>query len=222
VELQVILPELERMKDVQQPPEFHPEGDVFIHTKMLLDQLEDASPELAFGALLHDVGKPPTFSDDGKRIRFNNHAHIGAEMARDICKRLRFSNRETDDIVSCVENHMTFANVKEMRVGKLKRFVSRDTFSMELEMHRIDCLASHKQLELYRFLKRRVRQFRKEELKPKAFVNGHDLINLGISPGPIMKTILEDLYSEQLEGKIKSKADAIKWIKKYHAPTKRK
>ncbi len=213
--LEEVLPEITAMKGVAQPPEFHPEGDVFVHTRMLLDQLKDnASPVLALGALLHDVGKPNTFSDDGKRIRFNNHAHVGAEMSKEILKRLRFSNREIDSIVSCVENHMKFANVKEMRIGKLKQFIARDNFSLELELHRIDCLASHGKLELYQFLKNKEKEFAVEDLKPKSFLNGHDLIAVGIKPGPEMKKILEEAYQLQLEGTLDIKEKALEWVKK--------
>ncbi len=209
-----ILPEVEAMKGVQQPPEFHPEGDVFVHTKMLMDQLKNPSITLAFGALLHDVGKPSTFSDEGERIHFYNHPNVGAQMAREILTRLRFSNREIEDIVSCVDNHMKFANVKEMRVGKLKQFVARENFPVELEMHKIDCLASHGKLELYRFLKSKMKEFKQEDLKPKRLISGNDLIALGIEPGPIMKEILEEVYSLQLESKIASQDEAIRWVKK--------
>ena len=130
--LKEVLPEIETMKGVEQPPEFHPEGDVFIHTKMLMDQLENPSVVLAFGALLHDVGKPATFSDEGGRIHFYNHPSVGADIARQMLARLRFSNREIEDIISCVSNHMKFANVKEMRIGKLKQFVARENFPIEL------------------------------------------------------------------------------------------
>lgn len=212
--LQEILPEIEAMKNVKQPPEFHPEGDVFIHTKMLLDQLKAPSVTLAFGALLHDVGKPPTFSEENGKIRFYNHAHLGAEMARSILSRLRFSNREIDDVVSCVENHMKFANVREMRIGKLKQFVSRSNFPVELDLHRIDCMASHRNLSLFRFLKKRLNDFQKEELKPKPFVSGNDLIVMGIPPSPVMKEILSDVYLEQLEGRLRTKEEMLDWVKK--------
>lgn len=212
--LKEILPEVEAMQGVQQHPEFHPEGDVFIHTRMLMGQLKNASPALAFGALLHDVGKPKTFSDEGGKIHFYEHARIGGEMAREILKRLRFSNEEIEDVVSCVEHHMTFADVKKMRVGKLKRFVVRKTFPTELALHRIDCLASHGKLDLYRFLKRKVREFKQEELKPKPIVNGYDLIELGIAEGPVRRTILEEVYSLQLEGRLSSREEARAWIKK--------
>ncbi|MBI3999793.1 MAG: CCA tRNA nucleotidyltransferase [Candidatus Omnitrophica bacterium] len=209
-----VLPEIEAMKGVGQPPEFHPEGDVFIHTKMLMDQLENPSVVLAFGALLHDVGKPATFSDEGSRIHFYNHPAVGVEISRKLLMRLRFSNREIEGILSCVENHMKFANVKEMRIGKLKQFIVRENFPVELEMHRIDCLASHGKLELFRFLKRKVKEFKHEELKPKRLVNGNDLIKLGVEPGPIMREILEEVYSLQLEGKIKTRDKALEWVHK--------
>jgi poly(A) polymerase len=211
-----ILPEIEAMKKVEQQPEFHPEGDVFVHTKMLMDQLKEPSAVLALGALFHDVGKPPTYSEEDGRIRFYNHAHIGADMTKEILARLRFSNKEIDGIVSCVENHMKFANVKEMRLGKLKQFVARDNFMTELELHRIDCLASHGQLELYRFLKHKLKEFKKEELKPKRLLTGDDLIHLGIVPGPVMKEILTEAYALQLEGKLKSKQDSQAWVKKHY------
>ena len=212
--LQEVLPEIEKMKGVEQPPEFHPEGDVFIHTKMLMDQLESPSVALAFGALFHDVGKPDTFSDEGGRIHFYSHPKVGGDITRKIMARLRFSNREITDVVSCVENHMKFANVKEMRLGKLKQFVARENFPTELELHRIDCLARHGKLELHRFLKHKLREFKKEELKPKRFITGDDLIALGIKPGPAMKEMLEEAYALQLEGKVKSRNAGMDWAKK--------
>jgi poly(A) polymerase len=211
-----ILPEIEAMKGVQQPPEFHPEGDVYIHTRMLLDRMENPSVALAFGALLHDVGKPVTFSDEGGKIHFYNHARIGAELSRQILIRFRFSNREITDITSCVEHHMKFADVQKMRVGKLKRFIARDNFKTELELHRIDCLSSHGKLNLYRFLKNRLQKFKQEELKPKPLVSGTELIALGFHPGPIFKKILNELYEMQLEGKLTSQDEALKRAKRYY------
>ena len=209
-----VLPEIEAMKGVKQPPEFHPEGDVFVHTKMLMDQLENPSPTLAFGALLHDVGKPQTFSDEGRRIHFYNHPKVGADIARQILTRLRFSNREIAEIISCVENHMKFANVKEMRLGKLKQFITRDNFLTELELHRIDCLASHGKLDLHKFLKRKLKEFEREELKPKRLLTGDDLITVGIKPGPVMKEILEEAYALQLEHELTSHQEALDWVRK--------
>lgn len=209
-----ILPEIEVMKGVAQPPEYHPEGDVFIHTKMLMDQLDKPSVVLAFGALLHDVGKPATYSDEGGKIHFYNHPHVGVQIAEKLLTKLRFSNREIADILSCIENHMKFANVKEMRIGKLKQFVARENFDTELTLHKIDCLASHGKLELYQFLQEKVSEFKAEEMKPKPILNGNDLMSVGIKAGPIMKEILEEAYSLQLEHKIKSKSEAIEWVKK--------
>ena len=212
--LEEILPEVERMKGVQQPPEFHPEGDVFIHTRMLMDRLENPSTVLAFGALLHDVGKPPTFQVREGRIRFYEHSRVGAEMAEKILRRLRFSNEDIDSVVTCVSNHMKFANVKEMREGKLKRFMGSPTFPVELELHRIDCLSCHGLLDNFDFLKQKIQEFRQEELKPKPLLRGDDLLELGMKPGPAMKPILEEAYELQLEKKIESKEEARAWARK--------
>lgn len=209
--LQEILPEVAVMKGVEQPPEFHPEGDVFTHTQMLMERLENPSAVLAFAALLHDVGKPPTFQVREGRIRFYEHSRVGAEIAERILRRLRFSNDEIEAIATCVDNHMKFANVKEMRVGKLKRFMSLPTFPTELELHRIDCQASHGLLDNYEFLKRKREEFREEELKPKPLLNGDDLKSLGMKPGPGMKPILEEAYELQLEKRIQTKEEALAW-----------
>lgn len=208
--LHEILPEIEKMIGVEQPKEFHPEGDVYIHTRMLLDRLENPTDVLAFAALLHDVGKPPTFAIKD-RIRFNLHEHIGAKMAEKICERLRFSNVKTRQIAECVENHMKFKDLPKMRESKLKRFFARDTFETELELHRIDCLASHGGLDIYEFCQQKMEEFKKtkEDLKPKPLVTGDDLIALGERPGPHFKEILAQLYDLQLEHKIKSKEEGL-------------
>lgn len=211
--LKEILPEVEAMKGVEQPPEFHPEGDVFIHTRMLMDRLQKPSPVLAFGALLHDVGKPPTFQIREGRIRFYEHSRVGAQMAEKILRRLRFSNDEIDAVVACVDNHMKFANVKEMREGKLKRFMSTHTFPEELELHRIDCESSHGLLDNYRFLQQKIVEFRAEELRPKHLLNGNILIRLGMKAGPAMKPVLEEAYELQLEGKIQTEEAAERWAR---------
>lgn len=204
-----ILPEIEAMKGVEQPPEFHPEGDVFVHTRMLLDQLEDTTPVLALAALFHDVGKPPTFAIREGKIKFYEHAPIGARMTQEIMKRLRFSNEEIEAVSTCVENHMKFADVQKMREGKLKRFVTRPTFEVELELHRIDCLSSHGKLDNYQFLQGKLKDYAHEELKPKPFINGHDLIALGMKPGPAMKPLLDELFELQLEGRFKDHSEAL-------------
>jgi len=209
-----ILPEIEAMKGVEQPPEFHPEGDVFIHTRMLMEKLENPSLILAFGALFHDVGKPPTFDFKEGRIRFYEHAPIGAKMTKKIMQRLRFSNDEIEAVCALVDNHMKFADVQKMRSGKLKKFVVRDTFDDEMELHRIDCESCHGMLDNYYFLEGKLKEYAEEDLKPKPFINGHDLMTLGMKAGPPMKPLLEELYELQLEGQFKDRSDALKWTQK--------
>lgn len=212
--LKEILPEIETMKGVEQPPEFHPEGDVFIHTRMLLERLDRPSPVLAFAALLHDVGKPPTFQIREGRIRFYEHSRVGAGMSEKILKRLRFSNDEIEAVKTCVDNHMKFANVQEMREGKLKRFMSTSTFPTELELHRIDCQSCHGLLDNYYFLQKKAEEFKKEELRPKPLLNGHDLQALGMKPGPAMKPLLEEAYELQLENRFEDKEKALEWAQR--------
>ncbi|MDP3921376.1 MAG: CCA tRNA nucleotidyltransferase [Candidatus Omnitrophota bacterium] len=209
-----ILPEIEAMKGVQQPPEYHPEGDVFVHTRMLLEQLEgNDSIALAFGALFHDIAKPRTYAVRNGRICFYEHAPIGARMTEEIMRRLRFSNREIADVAEAVANHMKFGDVQKMREGKLKRFVSRPTFSEELELHKIDCRACHGILDNYIFLKEKMLEYAAEELKPEPVLNGNDLKELGMKPGPKMKPLLEEAYELQLEGKIKTREEAMTWAR---------
>lgn len=209
--LKEILPEIEAMKGVEQPPEFHPEGDVFIHTRMLLDRLKNPSTVLAFAALLHDVGKPPTFQVREGRIRFYEHSRVGAEMTEKILRRLRFSNDEIEAAKICVDNHMKFANVQEMREGKLKRFISEPTFPIELELHRIDCESCHGLLDNYHFLKKKIVEFQEQQLKPKPLLNGDVLQILGMKPGPAMRPILEEAYELQLENRIRTVDEARRW-----------
>jgi poly(A) polymerase len=210
--LRVVLPEVEAMKGVEQPPEFHPEGDVYVHTKMLMDFLKNADLVLAFGSLFHDVGKPPT-KTVSDRIRFNNHQTVGARMTEKILKRLRFSNREIEDIVSCVENHMRFKDVQQMREAKLKRFMGRPTFLTELELHRIDCLSSHGILANWEFLKVKYEEFQKEEPRPEPLLTGHDLIQMGFKPGPRFKEILTAVEDAFLEKKLLTPEEAKAWVK---------
>ena len=212
--LKEILPEIEVMKGVEQPPEFHPEGDVFVHTKLLLEKLENPSPVLALAALFHDVGKPPTFAVRDGRIKFYEHAPLGAALTRDIMKRLRFSNDEIEAVSECVANHMKFADVQKMRSGKLKCFVSRPTFPVELELHRIDCQSCHGMLDNYYFLKKKLEEYAQEELKPKPWVTGHDLRALGMKPGPAMKPILEEIYLLQLEGRFENREQGLDFARK--------
>ncbi|OGW79567.1 MAG: phosphohydrolase [Omnitrophica bacterium RIFCSPLOWO2_12_FULL_44_17] len=210
-----VLPEIEALKGVKQPEAYHPEGDVFVHTKLMLDQLKQpVSVELAFSAIFHDVGKPGTFGrTETGDIHFYNHAAVGADIAREALTRLRFSNQEIDRITWAIGNHMRYGDVKEMRIGKLKQLIGKETFEMELELHRADCLASHGSLDNYYFLIQKREEFKKEDLKPKCIINGHDLMALGVSEGPIMKEILNAIYELQLELKFKSKEDAILYVK---------
>lgn len=212
--LREILPEVEKMKGCEQNPDYHPEGDVYVHTKLLLEKLVHPSLTLALGALFHDVGKPVTFQVKDGKIRFYEHAPIGARMTRNIMKRLRFSGDEIESVAACVDNHMKFGDVQKMRSGKLKMFVCRPTFETEMELHKIDCASSHGMLDNYYFLKEKLKEYAAQELKPKAFLNGHDLMALGMSAGPEMKVLLEDAYLLQLEGSFQSKEDALDWARK--------
>jgi poly(A) polymerase len=199
---------------VEQPAEFHPEGDVFAHTRLMLDALPpNPSVVLAFAVLLHDVGKPPTFVRAPDRIRFNEHDRIGAEMAETILRRLRFSNDETEKITLCVREHMRFQFVKEMRPAKLKRILARETFPDELELHRIDCASSHRNLENYEFLKAKAAETPPEVVKPPPLLTGHDLLALGLTPGPIVGQILREVEELQLDERLKSRADALAFVK---------
>ncbi len=213
--LKVILPEVEAMKGVAQPPEFHPEGDVFVHTKLMLEKLENPSVVLAFSCLLHDVGKPLTF-EIKDRIRFNEHAEVGADIAEGILTRLRFSNDEKEAIVVCVKNHMRFKEVQKMRPGKLKRFLQADTFKEELELHRIDCASSHNQLDNWEFLKKKLEEYSQEEIKPLPFLNGGDLLAQGFLQGPLIGKILAELDELQLDGKLTSKEEALHWVASHY------
>jgi poly(A) polymerase len=215
--LEILLPEVTRMKGVEQPPEYHPEGDVWIHTRMLLENLPaGSSPTLAWGALLHDVGKPPTFqpaSKTGDRIRFNEHAEIGARMAEEICKRFRFSNEDTEQIVELVASHMRFKDVKQMKASTLKRFVRSPKFEEKLDLHRLDCLACHRMLDNYQFVQKFIAETPPEQVRPPRLITGEDLQDLGFRPGPRYKQILQAVEDAQLEGTLKDKAEAIRYVR---------
>jgi len=209
--LEHVLPEIAAMKGVEQPPEFHPEGDVFVHTLMLLEQLRDPSPTLAMAALLHDVGKPETqtFED---RIRFNQHEKLGAEMSKDICERLRMSTHDTARIEWLVGQHMRVATAKEMRESKLKRLVREEGFSELLELFRIDCLSSHNRLDTYEWLREYSENLSPEEAKPEPLLRGTDLIEMGYKPGPRFSEILTTVEDKQLEGELSSADEAREYV----------
>jgi poly(A) polymerase len=215
----VILPEMVPLKGCEQPPDFHPEGDVFVHTRLMLSLLpETVSIPLVFAALFHDLGKPPTMQrDENGRIRFNGHESVGAEMTERIMRRLRFSNEEIEATVAMVQNHMVFKDVQNMRVARLKRFMARPTFGDELELHRVDCLASHGLLDNFEFLKRRRQDFASEPLIPPPLITGHDLIAMGWKPGPKFKTVLDAVQVRQLEGTLQTREEALSWVKKEFA-----
>jgi len=218
-----ILPELEKMKGCEQPPQFHPEGDVFKHTRIMLDLLPaEASLPLVFSVLFHDIGKPPTSSvDENGRIRFNGHDRIGAEMTEAVMERLRFSRAEIDATVEAVRQHMVFKDVPNMRVAKLKRFMARPTFEDELELHRVDCASSHRMMENYDFLRQKKEEFANEPIIPPPLVRGDDLIALGLKPGPRFGEILEAVETLQLEGALTSREEALEWLKEEYGEEKR-
>lgn len=213
--LREILPEIEGLKGCKQPPQFHPEGDVFVHTRRMLELLpEQVSAPLVLSVLFHDIGKPGTFSIDPveQRIRFSGHDKLGAEMTGEIMARLRFSRREIDATVEAVAQHMVFKDVQNMRVAKLKRFMSRENFDDELELHRVDCTSSHGALDNYDFLKTKREEFASEPLIPPPLITGRDLIALGLVPGPRFKEILDAVQSRQLEGTLTTREEALAWV----------
>ena len=214
--MRVILPELDSMKGCLQPEQFHPEGDVFQHTRLMFDLLpEKVSVPLVFAVLLHDVAKPVTSTvDETGRIRFNEHDRIGAAMTESIMERLRFSRAEIDAAVEMVRQHMVFKDVPKMRVAKLKRFMARPTFEEELELHRVDCASSHRMMDNYEFLLRKREEFANEPIIPPPLVRGDDLIALGLKPGPKFGEILEAVETRQLEGALKDRQQALEWVKR--------
>lgn len=211
--LREVLPEIDRMHGVQQPVQFHPEGDVWIHTMMLLQQLPaGCAPTLAWGALLHDIGKPPTFRIAPDRIRFDGHVEIGVRMTEEICRRLRMSNNDTEQIEALVANHMRFGDVEKMRISTLKRFLRLDRFDEHLALHRMDCLASHRNLTLYEFAKEKFETAEPAEIRPTPLVNGRDLIALGYRPGPKFREMLAAVEDAQLDGHLHAREDALTLI----------
>ena len=218
-----IIPEMEAMKGCAQPEQFHPEGDVFQHTRLMLQLLPaKVSVPLVFSVLLHDVAKPRTANvDPTGRIRFNAHDRIGAEMSEAIMERLRFSRAEIDATVEMVRQHMVFKDVPRMRVAKLKRFMARPTFEEELELHRVDCASSHGLLDNYEFLVGKREEFANEPIIPLPLVRGEDLIALGLKPGPKFGEILEAAETRQLEGALKTREEALDWVKREYSLGKR-
>jgi putative nucleotidyltransferase with HDIG domain len=211
--LKEVLPEISVMKGVEQPPQFHPEGDVFVHTLLLLEKLPPSpTATLAWGALLHDVGKPPTFKVAPDRIRFDGHVEVGVKMAEDILRRLRFSNEDADQIIALVKNHMRFADATKMKESTLKKFIRMPKFEEHLDLHRMDCLSSAGDLTSYNFTREKLETMPAEVVSPAPLLTGKDLIAAGYEPGPRFKEILTAVEDAQLEGTLGSKEEAQRYV----------
>lgn len=213
--LEDLLPEVAAMKGVAQPPEYHPEGDVWTHTLLLLEKLERPSVTLAWGALLHDVGKPATFRV-AERIRFDGHVEEGVNIARRILSRLRFSREQSEQIVALVANHMRFKDVRNMRASTLIKFLRMPRFGEHLELHRIDSLSSNGRLDTWEYVKRRLEELPEEKLKPPSLVTGRDLIEAGYEPGPAFGSVLAALEDAQLEGRVHTKEEALAFVREHY------
>jgi poly(A) polymerase len=214
-----VLPEIAGMKGVEQPPQFHPEGDVWTHTLMMLEDLPaGCSHTLALGVLLHDVGKPPTFERAPDRIRFSGHAEIGTAMAGQICRRMRLSNDKTEQVMALVANHMRFADVMRMKESTLKRFLRLPHFDEHLDLHYLDCSNSHGNLQLYEYAKDKYEQTPEEEVRPAPFVTGRELIAAGFKPGPQFKEMLAFAEDAQLEGRVHSTEEALQIVREHFQP----
>jgi poly(A) polymerase len=208
-----VLPEIDRMHGVEQPPQYHPEGDVFVHTMLLLEKLwPHCSRTLAWGVLLHDVGKPSTFRVAPDRIRFDGHVEVGVRMAEEICRRLHFSGEDTEQIVALVANHMRFGDAGKMKESTLKRFMRLPKFDEHLDLHRMDCLSSHGDLTLYNMVRDRRLEVTEEEIRPQLLLSGDDLITMGYPPGPRFREILSSVEDAQLEGSLHTRDEALSFV----------
>jgi poly(A) polymerase len=213
--LREVLPGVSAMKGVEQPPEFHPEGDVFVHTLLLLKNLPQPCPlTLAWGALLHDVGKPATFRRAPDRIRFDGHVDVGVKIAEAICERLRFSNHDAAQVLALVQNHMRFGHVSRMKESTLRKFIRMPGFDEHLALHRADSLASHGNLSTYDFIRQKLAETPPENIRPSALVTGNDLIAAGYEPGPRFREILEAVEDAQLEGRLVSHTEALEFVQR--------
>lgn len=209
-----LLPEILVLQGCEQPPQFHPEGDVFVHTRLMLSLLpEEVSVSLVLSVLFHDIAKPATQTvDENGRIRFNGHDQLGAQMTDVILHRLKYPNHVIEPTVEAVANHMVFKDVPKMRVAKLKRFMARPGFDDELELHRVDCLGSHALLDNYEFVQQKRAEFASEPLIPRPLISGHDLIQRGWTPGPDLGRVLTAVQTQQLEGRLTTKEEALAWV----------
>jgi poly(A) polymerase len=211
--LQVILPEVAAMRSQEQPPQFHPEGDVLAHTAIMLNQMDFRDPVLAFAILFHDVGKPLTAFHDGERLRFHGHAERGAELTKKIMKRLRFSNQMIDDVTNCVKRHMRFMDVQKMRKSTLRRLVGSPLFEIEQELHRVDCSSSHGKLDNYQYLQEARKAMEAEPVLPPQWLNGYDIKSLGVEAGPQIGKWLKLAYDMQLNGDVASREDLLEQLR---------
>lgn len=218
--LAYVLPEVAATDGVEQPPQFHPEGDVFTHTCLMLDLVEpdERAPEIMWAVLLHDIGKPPTYAigkgtDGEDRIRFDGHDAVGAKMAEVALRRLRFSNVFIERVTHCVRNHMRFAHVQEMRRAKVRALIGSPTFPTELLLHRVDCASSHRDLSNFDYLVEQRRQFESEPVLPPRLLTGRDLIDLGMDPGPEIGRLLKAAYQQQLEDPEMDRDKLLAWIR---------
>ena len=211
--LEHVLPEVKACQGVQQPPEFHPEGDVWEHVLIMLGSMQEPSRTLAWGVLLHDIGKPPTFRV-AERIRFDGHAEVGTEMTRNRLTQLKASNEDIERVSSLVANHMKFKDVPHMRVSTLKRFLRTPHFDEHLELHRLDSLASNGRTDVYEYLRSKLVEFQAEQLRPPRLLSGDDLIQAGYRPGPEFKKVIELTETAQLEGEIETREQALAMAQK--------
>lgn len=208
--LRHLLPEIEALKGVEQPPEFHPEGDVWTHTLIMLEGLDGPSVPLAWGVVLHDAGKPDTFRR-ADRIRFHGHVKRGVAVAEAVCRRLRFSNADRTRVTALVRDHMKFMHVRDMRPGRLRRFVGQPHFGEHLELHRLDCLSSHGHLQNHAFALAEMKRIQGER-RWIPLLTGHDLIAAGYEPGPRFGEILRAVEDRHLEGTLAGKQEALDFV----------
>ena len=223
--LSTVLPEITALHGVQQPAQYHPEGDVWTHTMMMLEGLSaDCSRTLAWGVLLHDVGKPATFrsaKETGDRIRFDGHVEVGMAIARTLLGKLRFSNDETEQILSLVEHHMRFKDAGRMKPATLKRFVRLPQFEEHLDLHRLDCLSSNRNLAAYEFVKEFVDRTPPEVVRPPRLLDGNDVLKMGFPAGPIVGRILASVEEAQLNGELESEAEAKSFVESHFGGSRR-
>ena len=215
--LAACMPEVDALAGVEQPPQFHPEGDVFEHTCLMLDALERPSPELALGVMLHDVGKPETFAVSD-RIRFDSHDKVGAEIAARVCRRLRCSKARTERVVALVENHMRFMSVRDMKTSTFKRFIGMPDFGEHLELHRLDCVCSHGDTTNVGYVARRTAELPPDQVSPPPLLTGEDLIGMGYAPGPRFGEILSAVEEEQLDGRLGDRDEAAAFVRRAFPP----